>query len=43
MDTTDEEMKTAEVVHLQSDLKNIIDNADPETLKKLKKMINKTK
>ncbi len=43
MDTTDEEKETAETVHLQSDLKNIIDNADPETLKKLKEMINKTK
>ena len=43
MDTTDEEKETAEMVHLQSDLKNIIDNADPETLKKLKEMINKTK
>ncbi len=43
MDTTEEESKTAETVHLQSDLKNIIDNADPETLKELKKMINKTK
>ncbi len=43
MDTTDEEKETAETVHLQSDLKNIIDSADPETLKKLKEMINKTK
>jgi len=43
MDTTDEEKETAEMVHLQSDLKNIIDSADPETLKKLKEMINKTK
>lgn len=43
MDTTDEEKETAETVHLQSDLKNIIDNAGPETLKKLKEMINKTK
>lgn len=43
MDTTAEEKETAEMVHLQSDLKNIIDNADPETLKKLKEMIKKTK
>ena len=43
MDTTDEEKETAETVHLQSDLKNIIDSADPETLKKIKEMINKTK
>ena len=41
MDSTNEEKETAESVHLQSDLKNIIDNADPETLKKLKKLINK--
>jgi two-component system alkaline phosphatase synthesis response regulator PhoP len=40
MDTTDEENQTAENVHLQSDLKNIIDNADSETLKKLKELIN---
>jgi len=43
MDTTDEEKETAEMVDLQNNLKNIIDNADPETLKKLKEMINKTK
>ncbi len=43
MDTTDEEKETAEMVHLQSDLKNIIDNSDPETLKKLKEIINKSK
>ena len=43
MDSTDEEKETAEMVHLQSDLKNIIDNADPETLKKLKELLNKTK
>jgi DNA-binding response OmpR family regulator len=43
MDTTDEEKETAEMVHIQSDLKNIIDNSDPETLKKLKEIINKTK
>lgn len=43
MDTTDEEKQTAEMVHLQSDLKNIIDSSDPETLKKLKEIINKAK
>jgi DNA-binding response OmpR family regulator len=43
MDTTDEEKETAEMVHLQSDLKNIIDNSDPETLKKLKEIIDKAK
>ena len=43
MDTTDEEKETAEMVHLQSNLKNIIDKADPETLKKLKELINEKK
>ena len=43
MDTTDEEKKIAEMVHLQSDLKNIIDNADSVTLKKIKGIINNTK
>jgi hypothetical protein len=41
MDTTDEEKETAEMVDIQNDLKNIIDNADPDTLKKLKELINK--
>lgn len=41
MDTTDEEKETAEMVHLQNDLKNIIDNADAETLAKLKELLNK--
>ena len=41
MDTTTEEKKNAELVELQSNLKNIIDAADPETLKKIKDMINK--
>ncbi len=41
MDTTEEEAKTAEMVELQNDLKNIIDDADPETLKKLKELINR--
>ncbi len=43
MDTTDEEKGTAEIVNLQNDLKNIIDNADPETLKKLKELMAKDK
>ncbi|MGD8307441.1 MAG: response regulator [Ignavibacteria bacterium] len=43
MDTTDDENEAAELVHLQSDLKNIIDNSDPDTLKKLKELINKSK
>ena len=42
MDTTVEEKKNAELVELQSKLKNMIDDADPETLKKIKDMINKT-
>ena len=42
MDTTAEEKKNAELVELQSKLKNMIDDADPETLKKIKDMINKT-
>ncbi len=42
MDSTDEEKETADMVKLQSELKNIIDNADPEILKKLKEMIGKT-
>ena len=41
MDTTTEEKKNAELVELQSNLKNIIDAADPETLKKIKDIINK--
>ena len=43
MDTTDEEKETAEMVDLQNNLKNIIDNADPDTLKKLKELMNKKK
>ena len=41
MDTTADEKKNAELVELQSNLKNIIDAADPETLKKIKNIINK--
>ena len=41
MDTTADEKKNAELVELQSNLKNIIDAADPETLKKIKDIINK--
>ena len=43
MDTSEEEKEAAQVVELQNDLKNIIDDADPETLKKLKEMMNKKK
>ena len=41
MDTTMEEKKNAELVELQSNLKNLIDAADSETLKKIKNIINK--
>ncbi len=41
MDTTEDEKKAAELVELQSKLKNLIDEADSETLKKLKAIINK--
>ena len=43
MDTTEDEKEKAELVELQSDLKNIIDSSDPETLKKLKDLLNNTK
>ncbi len=43
MDTTEEEKDTAEMIHIQNDLKKIIDNADPDTLNKLKKLINEKK
>ncbi len=41
MDTTVEEKEAAEAVELQNDLKNIIDDADPETLRKLKELLKK--
>ena len=41
MDTTEEEKKTAEIVDLQNKLKNIIDGADQDTLKKIKELIDK--
>jgi len=43
MDTSEEEKKAADVVRLQNELKNIIDVSDPETLKKLKELIDKKK
>lgn len=43
MDTSEEEKKAAEVVKLQNELKNIIDASDPESLKKLKELIDKKK
>jgi len=42
MDTSAEEEKAAKAVQLQNDLKNIIDEADPETLQKLKELMNKS-
>ena len=42
MDTSEEESELAEQVELQSDLKNMIDDADPETLRKLKEMLRKS-
>ncbi|MCW8805124.1 MAG: hypothetical protein OQK56_01590, partial [Ignavibacteriaceae bacterium] len=43
MDITEEEQQTAENVNLQNDLKNIIDEADSDTLKKLKELLSKKK
>ncbi len=43
LDSTKEEKTHAEQVQLQNELKNLIDDADPEVLKKLKKMIDKKK
>lgn len=43
MDTSKDEKKLAETVNLQNDLKNIIDDADADTLAKLKELLNKTK
>lgn len=41
METSDEEQAAADQVEIQSELKNIIDEADPETLRKLKDFLNK--
>ena len=43
MDVTEEEHQSAEKVNLQNDLKNIIDDADSDTLKKLKELLSKKK
>ena len=43
MDMTKEEQQSTEIVSLQNDLKNIIDEADSETLKKIKEILNKRK
>lgn len=40
MQTTDDEKEKAELVELQSNLKNLIDSSDPKTLKKLKELLN---
>jgi len=41
METTPDENESAEQVRMQNELKNIIDNADPDTLRKLKELIEK--
>jgi len=40
LDSSAEENEAARMVKMQNDLKNIIDDADPETLKKLKAIMN---
>ena len=41
MDTSDEEKQAADQVELQNQLKNIIDDADPQTLRELKKLLDR--
>ncbi len=41
MDATEEEKRLAEKIELQSELKNLIDDADPDMLDKLKAMMKK--
>lgn len=43
MDMPAEEKTLAEQVEMQSDLKNMIDDADPETLRRIKEMLAKKK
>jgi hypothetical protein len=43
LDTTEEESHIAEKVELQSSLKNLVDDVDVETLKKIRAMIDKEK
>ena len=43
MDTTAEESVLAEKVELQSNVKNLVDDADPETLRKIKEMLKNKK
>jgi response regulator RpfG family c-di-GMP phosphodiesterase len=42
MDTSPEEKERAETVKLQNQLKDLVDGMDPDTLRKLKQMIDKT-
>ncbi len=41
LDTSEEESSAAEKVELQSAVKNLVDEADPETLKKIREMLDK--
>lgn len=41
MDTTENEQEAAEQVEIQNELKNVIDDADPETLRKLRELMKK--
>ncbi|MBD3169784.1 MAG: response regulator [candidate division Zixibacteria bacterium] len=41
METSDDESAAADQVEMQNELKNLIDDADPETLRKLKEYLNK--
>lgn len=41
LETTPDEDESAEQVRMQNELKNIIDNADPDTLRKLRELINR--
>ncbi len=41
METSDEEKETSEMVELQNYLKNLIDDADSETLRKLKDLVSR--
>jgi len=43
MDATEEEQETAEMVEMQNTLKNVIDDADPATLRKIKNILDKNK
>lgn len=43
MDTSEEEKETADMIEMQNELKNFIDDADSELLKKLKELLNKKK